>query len=286
MEFYISKGNTDVVIVRLLRAVINISGEIIRNKRLKRIIMTPRGAAMNAVTSKYIESRSYFLRSHHSEFAPRKKLALKIKRQIDPFVTSRLFSFPPFLQGVLSRAVSRTVNIISKWNFATIRVRHVRVHTYIKVKIVITVIFCFSIFLDILFCANYAHFRKSGHIYETSWYSNIYDHIYVSSLYTTACGFMDIQMSKMRCTGCAYFFPQIRLHITNNPEMFICGPSQLFFWMLWYACTSTCHTHLCDWSTPPCCLGTAVLNDCESEVMAYTVLACSYWVGFYDALQL
>ena len=27
------------------------------------------------------------------------------------------------------------------------------------------------------------------------------------------------------------------------------------------------------------------LNDCESEVMAYIVLACSYWVGFSDALQ-
>ena len=28
-----------------------------------------------------------------------------------------------------------------------------------------------------------------------------------------------------------------------------------------------------------------LLNDYESEVMAYTVLACSYWVGFYNALR-
>ena len=117
--------------------------EAIRNKRLKRIIIIPHGAAMNAVASKYVESRSYFLCSHHSEFAPRKKLALKIKRQIDPFVISRLFPFPPFLQEVLSTAVSRTVNIISKWNFATIRVRHIRVHTCIKVRSDMNVNFLF-----------------------------------------------------------------------------------------------------------------------------------------------
>ena len=171
MEFYISKGNTDVVIVRLLRAVINISGEIIRNKRLKRIIITPRGAAMNAVASKYVESRSYFLCSHHSEFAPRKKLALKIKRQIDPFVTSRLFSFPPFLQEVLSKAVSRTVNIISKWNFATIRVRHIQVHTCIKVRSDINVNFLF------------VHLSRHFVLCELCTFSQIRSHIQLLACY-------------------------------------------------------------------------------------------------------
>ena len=29
-------------------------------------------------------------------------------------------------------------------------------------------------------------------------------------------------------------------------------------------------------------LATAVLNDCYSELMAYTVLAYSYWASFHD----
>ena len=209
MEFYISKGNTDVVIVRLLRAVINISGEIIRNKRLKRIIITPRGAAMIAVASKYIESRSYFLRSHHSEFAPRKKLALKIKRQIDPFVTSRLFSFPPFLQGVLSRAVSRTVYIISKWNFATIRVRHVRVHTYIKVKIVITVIFLFF------------HFSRHFVLCELCTFSQIRSHI------------------------CMYICTYVCMYVRTYIRMYVCMyVLYVCMYVCMYACIYVC-TYVC-----------------------------------------
>ena len=83
-----------------------------------------------------------------------------------------------------------------------------------------------------------------------------------SSLYTISCGFMDLQINKIGCMGCARS-SRIRSHVTNNPEPFVCGPGQLFFWMPWWVCASTCHTCLCDWGTPPCCLCAAVLNDCE-----------------------
>ena len=36
------------------------------------------------------------------------------------------------------------------------------------------------------------------------------------------------------------------------------------------------HTHLDNWSAPSCYFTTAVLNDCYSEVTAYTALAYSY----------
>ena len=37
------------------------------------------------------------------------------------------------------------------------------------------------------------------------------------------------------------------------------------------------HTYLYNWSPPPGYLTTGVLNDSYSEVMAYAVLAYSYW---------
>ena len=43
------------------------------------------------------------------------------------------------------------------------------------------------------------------------------------------------------------------------------------------------YTHLYNWSPPPCYLTTDVLNDCYSEVMAYTALAYSYWASFHNA---
>ena len=43
------------------------------------------------------------------------------------------------------------------------------------------------------------------------------------------------------------------------------------------------HIHLDNWSAPLCYFTTAVLNDCYSEVTAYTVLAYSYWASFHDA---
>ena len=43
-----------------------------------------------------------------------------------------------------------------------------------------------------------------------------------------------------------------------------------------YAYVYVNHTHLGNWSAPPCYFTTAVLNDCYSEVMAYTVLAYFY----------
>ena len=43
------------------------------------------------------------------------------------------------------------------------------------------------------------------------------------------------------------------------------------------------HTHLDNCSVPSCYFTTAVLNDCYSEVMAYTALPYSYWASFYDA---
>ena len=43
------------------------------------------------------------------------------------------------------------------------------------------------------------------------------------------------------------------------------------------------HTHLNNQRAPSCYFTTAVLNDCYSEVMAYTVLAYSYWASFHNA---
>ena len=45
------------------------------------------------------------------------------------------------------------------------------------------------------------------------------------------------------------------------------------------------HTHLynCTCNPPPYYLTTAVLNDCYSEVTAYTALAYSYWASFHNA---
>ena len=45
------------------------------------------------------------------------------------------------------------------------------------------------------------------------------------------------------------------------------------------------HTYLYNWSAPPYYITTAVLNDCYSEVMAYTALAYSYWASFHDAYE-
>ena len=53
--------------------------------------------------------------------------------------------------------------------------------------------------------------------------------------------------------------------------------------MAQYAYVYINHTHLYNWSPSPCYLTIAVLNDCYSEVMAYTALACSYWVSFHKA---
>ena len=52
-----------------------------------------------------------------------------------------------------------------------------------------------------------------------------------------------------------------------------------------YAYVYVNHTHLYNWSAPSCYFTTAVLNDCYSEVMAYTVLAYSYWASFHDAYE-
>ena len=50
-----------------------------------------------------------------------------------------------------------------------------------------------------------------------------------------------------------------------------------------YAYVYVNHTHLDNWSAPSCYFTTAVLNDCYSKVMAYTVLAYSYRASFHDA---
>ena len=52
--------------------------------------------------------------------------------------------------------------------------------------------------------------------------------------------------------------------------------------MAQYAYVNVNHAYL---SAPPYSLTTAVLNDCYSEVMAYTVLAYSYRAGFHDAYE-
>ena len=46
--------------------------------------------------------------------------------------------------------------------------------------------------------------------------------------------------------------------------------------MAGYAYVYINHTHFDNWSVPSCYFTTAALNDCYSEVMAYTVLAYSY----------
>ena len=107
----------------------------------------------------YMNSRSYFLCSHHSKLAPGHKLALKIETNRSICYKLVILIFTISIRGFL-RGVSRTVNMISKWNFATIQVKDIWVHTYIKVLIDIDVFFCFSIFLDILFCVNYALFAN------------------------------------------------------------------------------------------------------------------------------
>ena len=43
-----------------------------------------------------------------------------------------------------------------------------------------------------------------------------------------------------------------------------------------YAYIYANHTHLDNWSAPLCYFTTAILNDCYSEVTAYTALAYSY----------
>ena len=42
------------------------------------------------------------------------------------------------------------------------------------------------------------------------------------------------------------------------------------------------HTHFDNWNALSYYFTTAVLNDCYSEVTAYTALAYSYWASFYD----
>ena len=49
-----------------------------------------------------------------------------------------------------------------------------------------------------------------------------------------------------------------------------------------YAYIYVNHTHLNNCSAPSCYFTTAVLNDCYSEVMAYTALAYSYWASFHN----
>ena len=43
------------------------------------------------------------------------------------------------------------------------------------------------------------------------------------------------------------------------------------------------HAYLYNRSAPSCYFTKAVLNDCYSELTAYTALAYSYWASFYDA---
>ena len=95
----------------------------------------------------------------------------------------------------------------------------------------------------------------------------------VSSLYTIACGFMDIQMNKIGCVGCARLFPDL---VAYYPEMFVCGPSRSSFGYLdMCAPVHAIPTFVTEALAPACCLCTDILNDYESEVMAYAVLAGS-----------
>ena len=50
-----------------------------------------------------------------------------------------------------------------------------------------------------------------------------------------------------------------------------------------YAYVHVSHAYLYNPSAPSCYFTTAVLNDCYSELTAYTALAYSYWAGFHDA---
>ena len=50
-----------------------------------------------------------------------------------------------------------------------------------------------------------------------------------------------------------------------------------------YAYVYVNHTHIYNYSPLRYYLTTAVLNDCYSEVTAYTALAYSYWASFHDA---
>ena len=52
--------------------------------------------------------------------------------------------------------------------------------------------------------------------------------------------------------------------------------------MAQYALVYVNHAHLQNRSAPSCYFTTAVLNDCYSELTAYTVLAYSYWASFHD----
>ena len=58
--------------------------------------------------------------------------------------------------------------------------------------------------------------------------------------------------------------------------------SSYFKWLNTRTCSYVNHTHLDNLSTPSCYFTTAVLNDCYSEVTAYTALAYSYWASFHD----
>ena len=49
-----------------------------------------------------------------------------------------------------------------------------------------------------------------------------------------------------------------------------------------YTCIYVNHTHLDNCSALSCYFTTTVLNDCYSEVTAYTALAYSYWASFHD----
>ena len=53
--------------------------------------------------------------------------------------------------------------------------------------------------------------------------------------------------------------------------------------MAQYAYVHVNHTHLDNRSAPSCYFTKAVLNECYSEVMAYTALAYSYWASYHDS---
>ena len=55
--------------------------------------------------------------------------------------------------------------------------------------------------------------------------------------------------------------------------------------MAQYAYVYINYTHLYNWSALPNYLTTAVLNDCYSELTAYTVLVYSYWASFHNAYE-
>ena len=49
-----------------------------------------------------------------------------------------------------------------------------------------------------------------------------------------------------------------------------------------YAYVHVNHAYLYNPSAPSCYFTTAVLNDCYSELTAYTAIAYSYWASFHD----